>query len=239
MKATVLAEALRRDRERRKRRKRHKPQTQQPTVSRAAPDFDPFSVRRWRVVAGGDPGYLVKTPMRSGPVDWFIACGHCGAEFESKGWKYCPTCMELSAEERRSKPALSDRMCLRCSRPIPVRRRADAKYCCARCAKTAENGRKLSQGAHPQFRGDTREITQQNQGPKNVLVGPGDFPINVIGGQQFPEAHRLDPALRREIVKAESLAHQHKLAVTESPGVVPDASAEAPAPVTPKQEATP
>jgi len=65
-------------------------------------DFDPFAYTRWRVVAGGDPGYLVRTPVRQGPVGWFIACRHCGAEFESKGWGYCPACMELPAEARRS-----------------------------------------------------------------------------------------------------------------------------------------
>jgi hypothetical protein len=30
--------------------------------------FDPFKVTRWRVIAGGDPGYLVATPMRRVPA---------------------------------------------------------------------------------------------------------------------------------------------------------------------------
>src|SRR5262249_25767422 len=33
-----------------------------------------------------------------------------------------------------------------------------------------------------------REILQQNQGSKNVLIGPNDYPINVIGGYKFPLA---------------------------------------------------
>src|SRR5262249_27671288 len=124
--------------------------------------------------AGRNPGYLVATPMRRRSVGWFVACDHCGAEFESKGWKYCSACMDhLPAEERRSKPAPSDRPCQRCGRPIPLRRRADAKYHSEKCAKAAENARSY-RCAHPEFRGDTREILQQNQGSKNVLIGPND-----------------------------------------------------------------
>src|SRR5262245_5638590 len=126
-------------------------------------DFDPFAVTRWHTVAGGSPGYLVKTPMRRGPVGWFIACAHCGGEFESRGLKYCPTCMELPAEERRSELSVSDRPCQApdCVRFIPRRRRADSKYCCDKCAKAAENARSYPRSAHPKFRGDTREILQQ------------------------------------------------------------------------------
>src|SRR5262245_12450892 len=91
-------------------------------------DFDAFEPTRWRVIAGGGPGYLVATPMRRGSVGWFVACDHCGAEFESNGSKYCSSCTDLPAEERRSKPAPSDRPCKRCGQPVPLRRRADAKY---------------------------------------------------------------------------------------------------------------
>ena len=95
--AGALAEQLLRDRAERAARK-----AAAPTRSKAPEsDFDPFAITRWHVVAGGHPGWLVKTPMRRGPVGWFIACGHCGAEFESKGWKYCPTCMELRRTAHR------------------------------------------------------------------------------------------------------------------------------------------
>ena len=145
-------------------------------------DFDAFEATRWRVIAGRNPGYLVATPMRRRSVGWFFACDHCGVEFESKGWKYCSACMGLPAEERRSKPAPSDRPCQRCGRPIPLRRRADAKYHSEKCAKAAENARSYQGSAQPKFRGDTREILQQNQGSKNVLIGPNDWPINLVGG---------------------------------------------------------
>jgi hypothetical protein len=191
--AQALAERLLGDRAQRATRKASPPRTRLEGA-----DFDPFAVTRWRVVAGGDPGYLVSTPMRRGPGGWVIACGHCGAEVESKGCKYCPTCMELPAEERRSKPVISDRPCQApgCTGSIPKRRRADAKYCTDRCAKAAENARGYQGSARPKFRGDTHEKTQQNQWPKNVLIGPGDFPISVIGGYRFSGARRLD--LRRD-----------------------------------------
>ena len=55
-----------------------------------------------------------RTRMRKGPVGWFIECQCCAREFESKGWAYCPTCMELSADQRRANhPAASDRPCQR------------------------------------------------------------------------------------------------------------------------------
>src|SRR5262245_40497820 len=37
---------------------------------------------------------------------------------------------------------------------------------------------------NPEFRGDTREILQQNQGSKSVLIGPNDWPINLVGGDR-------------------------------------------------------
>jgi len=151
-------------------------------------DFDAFEPTRWRVIAGDDPGYLVATPMRRGSVGRFLACDHCGTKFESNGWRYCSACMDLPAEERRSKPAPSDRPCQRCGQPVPLRRRADAKYCKEKCAKAAENARSYQGSAQPKFRGDTREILQQNQGPKKFLIGPNDYPINVIGGYKFPLA---------------------------------------------------
>jgi hypothetical protein len=172
-------------------RVRRKSQPRQSTRPKAPePNFDLFAVTKWRVVTGGAPGYLPKTPMRRGPIGWCITCGHCGAEFESKGWKYCPACMELPAEGRRSKPAISDRPCCAsgCTGFIPRRRRADAKYCTDRCAKAAENARGYRGSAHPKFRGDTCEIPQSNQWAQDVLIGPRDFPINVIGGYRFPRA---------------------------------------------------
>src|SRR5262249_12833853 len=97
MKASALAESLLRDRAARAARPRR---AVTPNVD--GDEFDPFAVTRWRVIAGGDPGYLPTTKMRRGPVGWFIECRHCRTEFESKGWAYCPACMELPAEKRRA-----------------------------------------------------------------------------------------------------------------------------------------
>src|SRR5262252_1188575 len=124
-----------------KSKKKSRTQALTESLLRERGDFDAFEATRWRVIAGRNPGYLVATPMRRRSVGWFVACDHCGAEFESKGWKYCSACIDLPAEERRSKPAPSDRPCQRCGRPIPLRRRADAKYHSEKCAKAAENAR--------------------------------------------------------------------------------------------------
>jgi hypothetical protein len=99
MRSETIANAILEDRRNRK-----------PTASRSrapADDFDPFGFTRWRVVAGADPAYVVKTPMRRAPVGWFIDCQHCGGEFESLGLPYCTRCLEKPAEERRAtrKPA--------------------------------------------------------------------------------------------------------------------------------------
>jgi hypothetical protein len=55
--------------------------------------LDPFAVTRWKVTTGGDPGYLVATPMRMGRNGFFVACRGCGNEFESKGLAFhSPEC---------------------------------------------------------------------------------------------------------------------------------------------------
>src|SRR5262249_40198640 len=74
----ILAEALLRDRAEVIARK---PVRKSTVKANSEPGFDPFAITRWRVIAGGDPGYLVKTPMRRGPVGWFIPCRACAVEF--------------------------------------------------------------------------------------------------------------------------------------------------------------
>jgi len=93
----------------------------------------------------------------------------------------------LSAEERRGCPVVSDRDCQNCGSGIPKRRRTDAKYCSDRCAKAVANARSYHGSGDPKFSRDTREIPQQKQAPKNVIIGPSDFPINVIGGRRLPQ----------------------------------------------------
>ena len=187
-----LAQELLRDRaeraERAERAKRSRP-------SREHSD-DPYLIaRKARVIAGGDPGYLVKTPMRMGKVGWFIQCRACAVEFESKGWAYCPTCMALPAEERRDREPVKrvGRPCARpgCGERLSKRARADALYCSAACRKAVSRdnlGSELPHVLAPEMSQLEPPETQQNQASKPVLIGPGDFPINVIGGYCWPQA---------------------------------------------------
>jgi hypothetical protein len=210
--ADRLAAALLRDRDERAARK-----SARTAPSRSSSDFDPFQVTRWRVVAGPNPGHMPKTRARQGPTGWFIACERCGVEFESKGWRYCSSCMALPAEERRrdATPAPSERRCERCGGPIPRRARGDASYCSRACRRSAANARayegrfSTSSGANgvgsglTGFSTSSDEILQQNQEPFSVLIGPTDRPINLLGGHKHPGAPVLDRELRRAIIKAE------------------------------------
>jgi len=187
--AKALAEQLLRDRAERAARKETIPARTK--VDKGTID-DPFSSTRWRVVApkGGNPGYLPKTPMRRGPIGWFIACQACAVEFESKGWAYCPDCMALPAEERRSQPKPSGRPCERpgCDQRLSMRARADARYCSVACRKAASRDKTASElpdTAPPemsQLEGSETRIKRAS------LIGPQDFPINIVGGHRFPQA---------------------------------------------------
>ena len=90
---------------------------------------------------GGDPGYLPRTPMRRGPVGFYVSCRACGDEFESKGIAYCAACMELPAEERRAvKADVHGRLCAApgCENFIPRAAHARRRFCSKACAKRAE-----------------------------------------------------------------------------------------------------
>jgi hypothetical protein len=124
--------------------------------------FDPFKVTGWKVIAGGDPGYLVKAPMTMVPAKkcdehwqgrFRIQCRGCGDQFESLGRAF------HSAECRRAYEAGVDaaalmaqvgmdaptkRMCEArgCSHPIPKWRKgrkvsAKARYCSPKCKQKA------------------------------------------------------------------------------------------------------
>ena len=139
MTAAALTHAILADRERRK------AQTKPAKSDRPAPDgFDPFEITRWRVVAGGDPGYLVATPMRRGSVGFHVACRACGGEFESGGLAYCAECLALPADERRAiAPTAQGRVCRApgCEQFIPRRARADTAYCSDACRQRARRER--------------------------------------------------------------------------------------------------
>ena len=185
-----LAAAILRDREERSARKA--------AVSRTnveGSDLDPFAFTRWPVTAGGDPGYLVKTRMRRGPVGWFIQCRACAVEFESKGWAYCPACMALPAEERRDQEPVKrvGRPCARpgCGQHLSKRARADALYCSPACRKAASRdkfGSELPPMPGPEMSQLEAQETQQNKGSENVLIESAGFPINVVGGYRWPQA---------------------------------------------------
>jgi hypothetical protein len=50
---------------------------------------DPFKPTGWRLVTGGNPGYLPSTQMQRGQEGWYITCPGCGCEFESNGQRCC------------------------------------------------------------------------------------------------------------------------------------------------------
>jgi hypothetical protein len=91
-----LAAALLKDRERRN----QKPRATGSTPRAPNDGFDPFAITRWRVIGSGDPGYLVKAPMRKGSTGWWVECG-CGERFESTGGRHC----------RKVRPKLVGRPC--------------------------------------------------------------------------------------------------------------------------------
>jgi hypothetical protein len=154
--------------------------------------FDPFKVTRWRVIAGGDPGYLVATPMTrvsgrkrdDGEIrgGFRVGCRCCGKQFESLGLAYCPACMKLPTRERMrpGRPCAAPG----CSGFVPIRRpggkrvRADAKYCAHH--STGGNLVKVGRPGKCPKDGHTPKIPQQGQSVKNALIGPCDSPIGAL-----------------------------------------------------------
>jgi hypothetical protein len=188
-----LAAALLKDRERRK---------DKPAASRSAPRvqqeaFEPFAITRWRVVAGGEPGYLVATPMtemrgrerEDGEIrgGFKIACWCCGDEFESLGLAYCTRCLEKPAEQRRAN-----------RRPQDRRDRAEARQVPASPARNS--------GASPR-KNDTEIIEEFPP-----IFGPAHFPSYLVG-----PASRRGRLLPPELVEAIlcTVASGHLLADTK------------------------
>jgi hypothetical protein len=113
--------------------------------------FDPFKVSRWCVVAGGDPGYLVTTPMTRVSGGFRVECRGCGKPFESGGWAYCSrTCKAKSAERQEARALMAEagidapvkRKCLECGGDIPRWRNGRqvskvTKFCKPQCAARA------------------------------------------------------------------------------------------------------
>jgi hypothetical protein len=186
-------------------RQQRKKISQKPFRSRLPSDgFDPFSITRWRVVAGGDPGYLPKAQMRMGSTGSFIACQCCAREFESRGWKYCPKCMELPAEERRDQPKPSGRRCGNpgCDQRLSMRARTDARYCSPACRKAASRDKtacKLPDTAPPEM---SQLDGSKTRIERAFISSPSDWPANLIGGDR--RGRSLPPDLVETIIKRET-----------------------------------
>ena len=123
--------------------------------------FDPFKVNRWRPAAGGDPRYLVATPMtRVSGGGWRSACRGCGKMFESMGWAYCkPGCRRASSERAEAVAVMAEigmdapvkRQCQSpgCTNTIPEWRNGRAvstvaRYCTPACGQRARKAAKAA-----------------------------------------------------------------------------------------------
>jgi hypothetical protein len=156
MKLAALAESRLRDRAERKARKPVRASQSE------RDDFDPFEFTGWR--------------KRRGSVGWFIECRSCGDEFESRGWAFCPACMELPADERRARRRAFER-----SETVGATGHASA-----RSAELAP----LSQSINA-------EIIEEFP----PLFGPSDFRTILIGSGQ--RGRLLSPDLVASILKLE------------------------------------
>src|SRR5215831_11591198 len=81
--------------------------------------FDPFKHTKWRVLAGGETGYLVTTPMtrvsareREDGISrggWRIDCAGCGKRFESFGLRHCkPGCARVGRERLEARALMAE-----------------------------------------------------------------------------------------------------------------------------------
>jgi hypothetical protein len=167
--------------------------------------FDPLKVKRWRVIAGGNPGYLAATPMRRVPAHkcadgeyrggFRIDCRGCGKPFESLGWPYCSKGCKHASRERMANAAdmaeaglepPTKRKCEECGGSIPRWRKGRqvskaAKFCGAKCASRA--------------RRKARTLTDSPDGvlsPETVIRGPQNGPL-LIGPKTLPPILRSLP----------------------------------------------
>jgi hypothetical protein len=174
--ATTVRRAILHDREQRRARPAERAQAR-PTTE--GTEFDPFKVTRWRVIAGGDRGYVPRTRMRMGPLGWFIECQCCAREFESKGSAYCPTCMESPAQERRANGK-------------PVQRSVPANPTRHRTADLKSPAGSLLESA--------TEIIEEFP----PVFGSADFPSILVGSGR--RGRMLDPELVATILQREVAA---------------------------------
>jgi hypothetical protein len=103
-------------------------------IVRAVREFDPFAPgKKWRVIAGPDPGHLPKVIGQMTPSGWRIECQACGAEFESKGSGHCEKCRKLPVGKQPLVGTITARSrCRRCHGNLPHPVEADHSAFCSR-----------------------------------------------------------------------------------------------------------
>jgi hypothetical protein len=234
--AKAITSALLRDRERRN-QKRAAPRSS----SRAPADaFDPFAVTRWRVIGGGDPGYLPTLAMRRGPVGWFIRCVGCGKEFESVLLAHCgETACRAAANARKST--------IEGYTPKPIRE--GARLCACGCGRaiprytptgrlTSKATRFFSDACSAKSRriaADSRQaVLSPEKAPETRIKPTSAEPLNLIGGHRWAGA-KMTP-LASTVLQAE-LSGFGDLPVVASPPLVPEMPIDASARI--KESTTP
>jgi hypothetical protein len=150
--------------------------------------FDPFKVTRWRVIAGGDPGYLVATPMRRVSAHkcedgeyrggFRIDCRGCGKPFESLGWAYCSNDCKRASQDRRANVAdmaeagiepPTKRKCQECGGNIPRWRKGRqvskaTRFCSPKCQQRADKTHERPHGASERFRTPKQQKSARKMG---------------------------------------------------------------------------
>jgi hypothetical protein len=164
-----LAETLLRDRAERRAQQIVRQHRQVP-VGRI--EFDPFKPAHYRVIAGGDPGYLPKAPMRRTADGWLVTCSDCGERYRSQGLKH---------HSCNPKPKRMGRPCAvpGCEGRLSRYARADALRCDA-CRKAGRKAGKLPLDVPPE----------------KLTLRPPERPVNgslVIGPRTMPPILRSLP----------------------------------------------
>lgn len=212
--------------------------------------FNPFGVTRGRVVAGGDPGYLVTTPMTAAATGFRVACRGCGKQFESRGWAFCRhACKRRHYDRQGAEAAVAEigmelirpkRPCQApgCNHRIPVWRKGRlvseaTRFCSAKCARKARSlqGVFVAQTAkkYPIL------LSPKSHPRKGSVsgIGPSEFPRNIVGGYRPSRSSSASPASSSAAVEPtpEGAAdHTDPWAIPDFLRRDPDRSA--PAPVT-------
>jgi hypothetical protein len=146
-----------------------------------------FEVHKWRVVAGGDQGYMPR-PMAIRGNGFAVTCAQCGREFGSQGLRCCSLECERKFRQRQELDAeLADdpfrtekRRCQRpgCPHHIPLWKRgrrvsSATRYCSKYCCDEASKARRLAPDSPELI--STRETAKKspkNKGPRRSKKVP-------------------------------------------------------------------